>query len=149
MAGKMKKRLAGSFESSSPDQTVRLARRLARELAPGSVVALVGPLGSGKTLFVKGLARELGVSPSSAVSPTFTLINEYGGKVPLIHVDLYRLEHPGEVAELGLEEYFEGPGIVAVEWAERALPLLPGNTVTVRFERLGPRRRRISVLPPS
>ena len=142
----MRKRLAGNFESSSPEQTLELARRLAGELVPGSVVALVGPLGSGKTLFVKGMARALGVSPSAAVSPTFTLINEYGGTVPLIHADLYRLEGEEEIADLGLEEYFDGPGIVAVEWAERARHLLPERTVTVRFERLGPDRRRITVL---
>jgi tRNA threonylcarbamoyladenosine biosynthesis protein TsaE len=140
----MKKSLE-EYDTSSPEETARIARRLAVELKAGSVVALTGPLGSGKTVFVKGLASGLGHSPRQATSPTFSLINEYGGDPPLFHVDLYRLEGPAEVRELGLEEYLDGPGIVAVEWAERAADLLPADRVIVRFQRLGPRQRRVSI----
>jgi tRNA threonylcarbamoyladenosine biosynthesis protein TsaE len=134
--------------SSSPEQTAAIARRLARTLAPGSVLALVGPLGAGKTAFVKGLAAGLGVPPREAVSPTFTLIHEHAGPTPLFHADLYRLGGPEEAAELGLEDYAERGGVLAVEWAERAAGLLPRDTITVRFAITGPRSRRITIERP-
>lgn len=109
------------------------------------MLALVGPLGAGKTAFVKGLAAGLGLQPREALSPTFTLIHEHPGPVPLFHADLYRIDGPEEAAELGLEEYAQREGILAVEWADRAAGLLPPDTVTVRFEVLGPRRRRITI----
>jgi len=141
----MTKPTTETYDSSGPEDTAGIARRLATLLSPGSVVALVGPLGSGKTVFVKGLAQALGLADDDATSPTFTLINEYDGPIPLYHVDLYRLERPEEIEELGLHEYFEGPGIVAVEWAERAVHLLPEGTVTVSFERKSSSARRITV----
>lgn len=131
--------------SSSPEQTAAFARRLAARLPPGAVLALIGPLGAGKTAFVKGLAAGLGLRPRETLSPTFTLIHEHPGPVPLFHADLYRVSGPEAAAELGLEEYAERGGVLAVEWAERAAGLLPRGTITVRFEILGPRRRRISV----
>jgi tRNA threonylcarbamoyladenosine biosynthesis protein TsaE len=137
-----------SYHSSSPEQTAAIARRLAPTLAPGTVLALVGPLGAGKTAFVKGLAAGLGVPPREAVSPTYTLIHEHAGAVPLFHADLYRLEDPAAVEELGLEDYAERGGILAVEWAERAAGLLPADTVTVRFEITGGRERRITLAYP-
>jgi tRNA threonylcarbamoyladenosine biosynthesis protein TsaE len=141
----MTKRTQETFDSSSPEETAAIGRQLAGSLPDGGVVALVGPLGSGKTVFVKGLAAGLGLPAHGATSPTFTLINEYEGRHPLVHVDLYRLTGEAEIADLGLEEYFDGPGIVAVEWAERADFLLPEETVTITFERLGPRKRKITV----
>lgn len=136
------------FRSSSPERTAALARRLARTLAPGTVLALTGPLGSGKTAFVRGLAEGLGLDPRATVSPTFALIIEHEGPLPLFHADLYRLEGPGQVAELGLEEYAERGGVLAVEWAERAAGLLPRGAVWVRFEITGPRSRRIAFERP-
>jgi len=118
---------------------------VAAELSSGGVIALIGPLGAGKTVFVKGLAKALGLSGDDATSPTFTLINEYEGPVPLYHVDLYRLEQAEEIEELGLHEYFEGPGIVAVEWAERAAHLLPPGTLTVVFERESGTARKLTI----
>ena len=109
---------------------------------------LIGPLGAGKTAFVKGLAAGLGMPSRQAVSPTFTLIHEHAGPVPLFHADLYRLSGPVEAAELGLEDYAERGGILAVEWAERAAGMLPADAVTVRFEILGARERAISVERP-
>lgn len=141
----MTKRIQETFTSSSPEETAAIGRRLAGSLPDGGVVALVGPLGSGKTVFVKGLAAGLGLPANSATSPTFTLINEYEGQPPLVHVDLYRLAGKPEIDDLGLEEYFDTPGIVAIEWAERAAFLLPKETITVTFKRQGPRSRKITV----
>lgn len=137
-----------SLRSSSPEQTASIARRLVPTLAPGTVLALVGPLGAGKTAFVKGLAAGLGVPPRQVVSPTYTIIHEHAGPVPLYHADLYRLSGPAEVADLGLDDYAERGGILAVEWAERAAGMLPADTVTVRFEILGVRERRITIERP-
>jgi tRNA threonylcarbamoyladenosine biosynthesis protein TsaE len=109
------------------------------------VLALIGPLGAGKTAFVRGLAAGLGIPSREVTSPTFSLISEHRGTLALFHADLYRLDDPGAVAGLGLEDYAERGGILAVEWAERAAGLLPAGTVTVRFERLGPRTRLITV----
>jgi len=141
----MTKRTQETFTSSSPEETAAIGRRLAGSLPGSSVVALVGPLGSGKTVFVKGLAAGLGLPANSATSPTFTLINEYEGPRPLVHVDLYRLAGQPEIVDLGLEEYFDAPGIVAIEWAERAAFLLPKETITVTFKRQGPRSRKITI----
>jgi tRNA threonylcarbamoyladenosine biosynthesis protein TsaE len=144
--------LTQTLRSSSPERTAAIARELAASLAPGTVIALVGPLGAGKTAFVKGLAAGLGVPPRQAVSPTYTLIHEHPcprpGGLPLFHADLYRLAGPAQVAELGLEDYEDRGGILAVEWAERAAGLLPADTVTVRFAILGPRERSITIERP-
>jgi tRNA threonylcarbamoyladenosine biosynthesis protein TsaE len=137
-----------SFRSSSPEQTAAIARRLARELPPGAVLALAGPLGAGKTAFVKGLAAGLGLSPRDAVSPTFTLVHEHPGPVPLFHADLYRLRGPDDVAELGLDDYAERGGILAIEWPERAGAALPPGAVTVTFTITGPRSREITITSP-
>lgn len=118
--------------SRSPDDTRRAAARLAPALRPGSVLALHGDLGAGKTCFIQGLAEALGVS-SSVSSPTYTLISEYQGRLPFYHADLYRLEEPEEAMRAGLDEYLHGQGVTAVEWAERAANLLPGHTIHVRL----------------
>jgi tRNA threonylcarbamoyladenosine biosynthesis protein TsaE len=137
-----------SSRSSSPEQTAAIARRLAATLAPGTVLALIGPLGAGKTAFVKGFAAGLGLATRETVSPTFSLIHEHPGPVPLFHADLYRLESREAVEDLGLEDYAERGGILAIEWAERAAGLLPADRITVRFEILGPRERRIVIEQP-
>jgi tRNA threonylcarbamoyladenosine biosynthesis protein TsaE len=117
----------------APEATRQLGRNLAQSLPPGSVILLEGDLGSGKTTLVQGLGEGLGIK-DPIVSPTFTLINEYPeGRIPLYHLDLYRLE-PQEVEALNLESYWEGiefqPGIVAIEWAER-LPYKPNNYLQI------------------
>jgi tRNA threonylcarbamoyladenosine biosynthesis protein TsaE len=134
-----------SYRSSSPEKTAAIARRLAATLPPGTVLALVGPLGAGKTAFVKGLAAGLGVPGRDVVSPTFTLVHEHAGTLPLFHADLYRLEDPRQVAELGLDDYAARGGILAVEWAERAGDALPAGALTVTFTVTGPGTRRITV----
>ena len=109
-------------------------------LAPGDVVALNGELGSGKTEFVHGLAQGLEVPPHMVASPSFTLVHEYPGRVPLVHLDLYRLEDlPAELLP-DLEEYLSGPQVVAVEWARRLAPLLPGDYLEVDLDDPGGKR---------
>ena len=110
---------AETFTSHSEDDTRAIAARLAATLAPGAVLLLSGDLGAGKTAFVRGLAEGLGIDPGEVTSPTFTLVHEYrGGRLPLIHVDLYRLES-ADLDEIGLDSDLALTGVVAVEWSER------------------------------
>jgi tRNA threonylcarbamoyladenosine biosynthesis protein TsaE len=137
-----------TIETASVEETRAAGERLGRELRGGEVVLLHGPLGAGKTAFVQGLARGLDVPPERRVaSPTFTLVNEHAGRVPLFHVDLYRLEKEREMEEIGLAEYFESGGVVAVEWAERLGALAPDAPIAVRITPLDENRRRIEVSP--
>jgi tRNA threonylcarbamoyladenosine biosynthesis protein TsaE len=111
--------MSGVHETHSESETAAVGRELAQTLAPGDVVLLHGDLGAGKTAFVKGLAEGLGISRDEVSSPTFTLIQEYhGGRVLLYHADLYRLNDPREIEDLGLGEIAEG-GVLAIEWAEK------------------------------
>ena len=111
------------FYSHSEAETELLGERLAPNLAPGTVIAYDGDLGAGKTAFTRGLARGLGVS-SRVTSPTYTIVNEHPGAIPLFHFDLYRLSDPEELFDIGWEDYLERGGILAVEWSERAGDLL-------------------------
>jgi tRNA threonylcarbamoyladenosine biosynthesis protein TsaE len=116
-----------------PEETHRVARELLETLKPGAVLALHGELGAGKTCFVQGLARAMGVRRVVS-SPTFTLINEYtSAGMRLHHVDLYRIRDSREALDLGLDEYIHGDGITAIEWAERIADLLPETTVHIRM----------------
>lgn len=119
--------------SHSPEETRRAAISLAPALRPGSVLALHGDLGAGKTCFIQGLAEGLGVT-AAVSSPTYTLIGEYQGRLPFYHADLYRLDDPHEALRAGLEEYLYGAGVTAVEWAERAASLLPPHTIHVYLQ---------------
>ena len=110
--------------SLSPDETEERAAVFARTLAPGSIVALFGDLGSGKTTWVRGMARGLGLDPSSVCSPTFTLLHLYPSIPPLYHFDLYRLPHPDAFWSAGLDEYLQQGGIACIEWAEKLEELL-------------------------
>ena len=130
----------------SPEETHQVARELLKTLNPGAVLAFHGDLGAGKTCFVQGLARAMGVHRAVG-SPTFTLINEYSGTGPrLYHVDLYRIRDSHEALGLGLDEYIHGQGITAIEWAERIEDLLPPTTIHIRMMpgRL-PEERRIVI----
>ncbi|MDX1520881.1 MAG: tRNA (adenosine(37)-N6)-threonylcarbamoyltransferase complex ATPase subunit type 1 TsaE [Anaerolineae bacterium] len=132
------------FISHSEAQTQRLGLRLAQFLEPGDVIALIGDLGSGKTRWVQGVCRGLGVDDSvPVISPTFTLINEYEGQLPIYHIDLYRLTDTNEMLNLGLEDYLFGAGVTLIEWADRAETLLPDNHLTVELYHLEPTKRRI------
>lgn len=120
--------------SQSPQQTQKLAQRLASSLRAGDLLVLTGDLGAGKTTFVQGLARGLGVK-DLITSPTFTIIREYYGTLPLYHFDLFRLEHPRELEDLGYEEYFNGEGVVVIEWGDKAKKLLPEDSLVIEFHR--------------
>ncbi len=131
----MKEPRAEGVLSKSPGATFRLGRRMAGTLGPGSVVAICGELGSGKTVLVQGICAGLGVT-GFVTSPTFTLIQEYHGRLPVYHFDLYRLENLREIEDLDLEGYFESGGVSLIEWAERAGPLLPEGLIEIAIDRV-------------
>jgi tRNA threonylcarbamoyladenosine biosynthesis protein TsaE len=132
--------------SYGESDTVAAGRALAKTLSPGDVVLLFGDLGAGKTAFVRGLADGLGASADEVSSPTFTIIQEYAGPIPLYHVDLYRL-NPAETEDLGLDELVAGEGIVAIEWAER-WTTRPGDVIEVNIEHAGDEARCITIRGP-
>jgi len=127
----------------SEQETFALGQNLAAALQPGNFVLLHGDLGAGKTAFVRGLAAGLGADPADVSSPTFVLVQHYRGRVPLTHVDLYRLDSAAAVDDLGVEELV-GTGVLAVEWADR-LPRPIEGSVTVKIEDLGGDTRRITI----
>ena len=139
---------AAVYLSASPEQTRTLGVALGRHACAGDLIALIGELGSGKTLFVGGLARGLGVDPTTYVSsPTFTIMHRYPGRLPLYHIDLYRVETSEALGTLGLEEYLEGDGVAAVEWAERGGGIFPREQLTVRLQQTGLEARAIELQP--
>lgn len=118
--------MSDTFTTGSEGETRAVAARMATGLAPGAVLLLAGDLGAGKTAFVRGLAEGLGIDPDEVTSPTFTLVHEYrGGRLPLVHVDLYRLES-ADLDEVGLDQDLAAEGVVAVEWPERLTREVPG-----------------------
>ena len=135
-----------TFETRSVRGTLALGRRLAGRLGRGDLLALVGELGAGKTVLVRGLARGLGVGDERAVSsPTYVLVQEYAGRLPVFHIDLYRMaDAAGEVSQLGLEEMLEA-GVVLAEWADRAEDALPRPHWRLRIEHTGPHSRRFTL----
>jgi tRNA threonylcarbamoyladenosine biosynthesis protein TsaE len=137
-----------SWESASPEESLRAGEALGRFLRPGDLVALFGELGSGKTLFVRGVAAGLGCAPEDVHSPSFTLVNEYAcahgdAAWRLAHIDLYRTRSADEVPGIGWDEYVSHRYVVAVEWAERAPGYLPQDHLRVRLEARGTDRRRV------
>jgi len=110
-----------------------LAKRIARELKKGSIVTLHGELGSGKTTFVQGMVKGLGLKDVTVQSPTFVLMNIYEGKVPFYHFDLYRLQTPQEILEIGYDHFFYGQGISVIEWADRLNNLYPDEFLKIEL----------------
>ena len=110
-------------------------------------MALIGEIGAGKTTFVQGVARGLGVPDGAVASPSFVLVREYSGRIPLIHADLFRLERLPEAATVGLEEYYEGAGVTVIEWANRIPEVLPEEFLEIHFEVLDQKTRKITVVP--
>lgn len=134
--------------SPSPEKTRDLGREIGLRVGPGAIIALYGDLGSGKTVLVQGLARGLGVPEEACVtSPTYTLINEYPGRCPLYHIDLYRLEGRVELTDIGLEEALYGSGVAAVEWAERCREDAFTEYLAVHLEAAFGDRRKIRLIP--
>lgn len=140
-------RATRAITSHSPSETQAAAARLAARLGPGDVVACIGELGAGKTCFIQGLARGLGVT-GDVTSPTFVLVNQYRGRLPIYHLDAYRTEGLAELADLGIEEMMHGDGVTVVEWADKLLPLLPPRTVSVSISGLGDEPRHIAIEGP-
>jgi tRNA threonylcarbamoyladenosine biosynthesis protein TsaE len=134
--------------SRSAQETQALGERLGARLGGGDVVACIGSLGAGKTCFLQGLARGLGVT-ADVTSPTFVLINQYRGRLPVYHVDAYRTGSLAELVDLGLEEMLHGEGVTIVEWADKLLPLLPPRTITVTIAGLGDEPRQIELAGPA
>lgn len=129
------------FFSHSPAQTRRLGNHLGRLVEPGDVVLLYGDLGAGKTHFTQGIAQGLGIT-DTVRSPTFTLVNEYEeGRIPLYHVDLYRLDSDAAIATIGLDEYFDAGGVVVVEWPEKGRAWLPAEALHINLRTVGDLRR--------
>ena len=132
-------------EVSAEDETRRLGRTIGQAAEPGLVVALVGNLGAGKTRFVQAAAEGLGVEDVPVNSPTFVLIHEYDGRLPVYHFDTYRLRDIDEFLELGADEYMAGDGVCFIEWADRMEEVLPRDRLTVTFEITGEQFRRIEI----
>ncbi len=137
-----------TLTTHSRDETIAFGRRLGQLLGPGDVVALRGPLGSGKTTLTKGLAEGLGVEePRWVTSPTFVLVHQYQGRLPVYHIDAYRLRGPADAEAIGAEEMFFGDGVTIVEWAERIETALPAERLEVALEIGGEEEREISLKP--
>ena len=130
--------------TSSEEETESCGEELAGELSPGSVVALYGDMGAWKTAFVRGLARGLGIRESVS-SPTFTIVNEYPGSIPLFHFDMYRLRDEQELFDIGWEDYLDRYGICALEWSERVEGAIGPEAVRVTLRRLDDTRREIRI----
>jgi tRNA threonylcarbamoyladenosine biosynthesis protein TsaE len=135
-----------SLDLPDPAATTAFGHRLGKLLFPGAVVALVGPLGAGKTYLVRAVAMALGVADARLISsPTFVLIQEYAARLPIYHFDAYRLCGEAEFFDLGAHEYFEGPGVSLVEWADRVPRALPAELLRITIEVAGATARRVVV----
>jgi tRNA threonylcarbamoyladenosine biosynthesis protein TsaE len=134
------------YIATTEHDTDRLGAALASALEPGTVIALVGPLGAGKTRLVQAVATALGVAAGTVTSPTFVLVNEYtGGKIPVYHFDTYRLKDDDEFLNLGPDEYFDSSGVTFVEWADRVAHLLPQERLEITIEPTGETERRFTI----
>ena len=135
-----------SVITASPEQTWRTGELLGARLGPGDVVCLYGDLGAGKTSLSYGIARGLEVREQYIPSPTFTFVNEYHGRVPFYHIDLYRLKDPEELVNIGFEEYIGSDGVAVIEWAERAEEELPAERLSVYLTYVDEHSREIGFL---
>jgi tRNA threonylcarbamoyladenosine biosynthesis protein TsaE len=132
--------------STSHQQTDRLGQAIGCALRGGETIALYGPLGAGKTALVRGIAQGLGASPTAISSPTFVVIHEYyQGRLPLAHVDLYRIRTPRELESTGLIEYFSGQTVTAIEWADKGLAALPQDRIDITLNHRAARSRTIQL----
>jgi len=132
--------------SHSPEQTQRLGVRIGELSLPGDILLLVGALGTGKTCLTQGIAWGLGIK-EYALSPSFVIVRELYGRLPLYHIDLYRLNHIGEIVELGLDDYLYGSGVCVVEWAEKGLSVLPTEHLLIQISYLSDSERNFQLKP--
>ncbi len=132
------------FTSHSEEETLELAQNFESEKFPNMIICLNGELGSGKTLFVKGIAQALGIN-ESITSPTFTIVKEYEGELPLYHFDVYRLD--GNTDGVGIEEYFTKGGVVVIEWANTINNVLPEERLDIKFKVVGENKRVLVITP--
>ena len=130
--------------TKSETETIKEGERIGRELNPGAVVALYGGLGAGKTVFTKGLALGLGITMNVS-SPTFTIVNEYFGKIPLFHFDMYRLDSEDELFDIGWDDYLQRGGVCVVEWSEKVQGAIPLHAIKVELLSLGSNEREIVI----
>ena len=133
------------IETTSVAETVTLGRELGKHLDQGALVALFGDLGTGKTHLVKGICEAFNIPADEVSSPTFAIVHEYDGRLPVYHMDAYRVTEPQEFFELGYEEYFFGEGICLIEWPARVESLLPAETLCLELTHLAEDRRRIAI----
>lgn len=133
--------------TNSAQETIGFAKKFAKGLKPGTVLCLEGQLGSGKTTFIKGLAKGLGLAhPEQVKSPTFVLMHVYRSKIPLYHFDCYRLDSAGELVDIGFEDFINDPhAISCVEWAEKAKKLVPAHALRICFKILAPFSRQVTI----
>ncbi len=132
------------LSTTSPQETQALGEALGQAVQPGDLILLRGDLGTGKTCLVQGIARGLGVQ-EAVRSPTFVLVTQHPGRLMLYHIDLYRLDNPLEVEDLGLDEYIESDGVCVVEWADKAMPLFPQEHLLVELRHRGEQKRQIQL----
>ena len=132
--------------SHSPEQTQKFGAYIGELCLPGDVFLLVGSLGAGKTCLTQGIAWGLGIKEYAA-SPSFVVVRELYGKLPLYHIDLYRLDHIGEIVELGLDDYLYGKGVCVVEWAEKGLSVLPAEHLLIQISYLSDDERKLRLKP--
>ena len=133
-----------TITTGSEAETTREGEKLGRKLNPGAVVALYGELGAGKTAFTRGIAAGLGIGMSVS-SPTFTIVNEYPGDIPLFHFDMYRLESENELFDIGWDDYHDRGGVCVVEWSEKVPGAFHPDTIFVKFNILGDNTRRLDI----
>nr|WP_200899950.1 tRNA (adenosine(37)-N6)-threonylcarbamoyltransferase complex ATPase subunit type 1 TsaE [Clostridium cylindrosporum] len=132
------------IRTNSVEETIELGEKIGLSLKVGDVVTLNGDLGAGKTHFTKGIAKGLDVD-DYVTSPTFTIVNEYSGRIPLYHFDVYRIEDIYEMYEIGFEEYLYGQGVCIIEWSEVVKELLPKNTIDIVIKRIDENTRDIEI----
>ncbi len=132
-------------DCNSPEETISLGEEISLGLSAGMVVALSGELGTGKTHFTKGLCKRFIGNEMKVTSPTFTLVNEYSGSIPIYHFDFYRLESIDELFDIGFDEYLDGGGICIIEWPDKFPDAIPEGSLYIDLEHWGSRGRKISL----
>ncbi len=133
------------IKTTGVKETIAIGRRLGRLLTPGDVICLTGELGAGKTCLVKGIADGLGIKETRITSPTFIIVNEYSGRIPLYHIDLYRIGIIEDLRDIGIEEIMFGNGVTAIEWAERIMDKLPDERLDITMTWVDDKTRTINI----